>query len=562
MTAALKRAIRVTLVSPGDVQAERDQMEDVIHNVNALLKADHKPVVLELERWETTAIPGLHNRGAQGRIDESLQIDHSDIVVGVFGQRMGTPVDDAASGTEHELKCAIESWKTKGTPWVMLYANKQDYEPSSEQDQEQWECLNEFKKRLDLIALIKPFTDTSSFVTAVTQDLFSTGVLLAESVAEMQARGLQFEAAVEPVVVRADGYTELLGTVFIRCTYESAKEPPLHLSVSVILNLACTVTSPSPVLFEVARVGASAFVGGQVRGCEVQFMHIKLDGIKPHEIRIFQIVGLRCNAHPFHFAELKKILMQVSATGGPVKNDLQVVADVRRGIQFEAMGPHPGQAPPTEPRLFPLATLRFREGFAHAFKHAGVGKPTSSGDDWFVLDGESPFLGTAAAHGTRVLARFTCLCPQVRLFIGAQSRTVRADQVIMLGQGRMVESDSTLRTGGDQFAADGVELRELGLSNDSYDYADAAWEVLPVYRTNGSPLVLDFVVYAIYEPGPVPLAGALQHLRVGGGFFPVNAVRETVAAGVLNTNMPTPRFSLGFLLGAMLPLSPLKGWSD
>jgi hypothetical protein len=444
----------------------------------------------------------------------------------------------------------------------MLYANRQDYKPSSGQDQEQWECLNEFKKRLEPIALIKPFTDTNDFVTAVTLDLFSTGVLLAESVTEMQARGLQFEAAVEPVVVRADGFTELLGTVFIRCTYEGAKEPPPNLSFSVIVNLACTVTCPSPVLFEVARVGASAFVGGQVRGCEVQFMHIKLDGIKSHEIRIFQIVGLRCNAHPFHFAESKKILMQVSATSGPVKNDVQTVADVRRGLQFEAIGPRPSQAPPADPRLFPLATLRFREGFAHAFKHAGVGKPTKSDDDWFVLDGESPFLGAAGAHGTRVVARFTCLCPQIRLFIGAQSRTVRADQVIMLGQGRLLESDSTLLADGDQLAADGVELRELGLCNDPYGYADAVWGVQPVYRTDGSPLVLDFAVYAIYEPGPVPLPGALQHLRVGGGFFPVHSAREMVAAGLLNTNMPTPRFNLGFLLGAMVPLSPLKGWSD
>jgi hypothetical protein len=120
-----KRVFRIVLASPSDVQAERDVVDKVINLINQFLRAFDPPAILELWRWETDAHPGLHVKGPQGLIDEGLRIEDSDLVIGVFGRRFGTPVSDANSGTEHEVRHAMEAWKaTKGhwkTPGDALF---------------------------------------------------------------------------------------------------------------------------------------------------------------------------------------------------------------------------------------------------------------------------------------------------------------------------------------------------------------------------------------------------------------------------------------------------------
>jgi len=54
-------------------------------------------------------------------IDDQLRIEGCDILIGVFWKRFGTAVGDAESGTAHESRRAMETWKDKGTPEVMLY---------------------------------------------------------------------------------------------------------------------------------------------------------------------------------------------------------------------------------------------------------------------------------------------------------------------------------------------------------------------------------------------------------------------------------------------------------
>jgi hypothetical protein len=61
---------------------------------------------LSVWRWETDSRPGLHLDGPQGLVDERMQIDEADIVIGIFWKRFGTPTGDADSGTEHELRRA------------------------------------------------------------------------------------------------------------------------------------------------------------------------------------------------------------------------------------------------------------------------------------------------------------------------------------------------------------------------------------------------------------------------------------------------------------------------
>src|SRR5450755_4674807 len=96
------------VVSPGDVMAERDAVELVVDELNRRV-APAQGCRLSLWRWETDARPGLHLEGPQGLIDERMQIADSDVVIGIFWKRFGTPTGDAQSGTEHELRKSLRS---------------------------------------------------------------------------------------------------------------------------------------------------------------------------------------------------------------------------------------------------------------------------------------------------------------------------------------------------------------------------------------------------------------------------------------------------------------------
>ncbi len=93
--------------------------EFVVSPVNRQLRDAGFAAFLDLSRWETDAYPGMHSLGPQGFIDEltryqRLRIENSDILVGVFWKRFDTPVGDADSGTEHEIRRAMEAWKVNG----------------------------------------------------------------------------------------------------------------------------------------------------------------------------------------------------------------------------------------------------------------------------------------------------------------------------------------------------------------------------------------------------------------------------------------------------------------
>jgi hypothetical protein len=112
--------IRVVAVSPGDVQNERERLQQVVDGLNRTL-APSRGCRLSLWRWETDAHPGLHLEGPQGLIDAAMAIEDADVVIGIFWTRFGTPTGDADSGTEHELRRAWAAWRERGRPQVKVY---------------------------------------------------------------------------------------------------------------------------------------------------------------------------------------------------------------------------------------------------------------------------------------------------------------------------------------------------------------------------------------------------------------------------------------------------------
>jgi hypothetical protein len=127
--------VRVVVVSPGDVAAERDAVVLVVDELNRRVAPSHG-CRLSVWRWETDARPGLHLEGPQGLIDERMAIDDADIVVGIFWKRFGTPTRDAGSGTEHELRRAWEAWRQRGRPDVMVYFCRREAAPATSAEAE------------------------------------------------------------------------------------------------------------------------------------------------------------------------------------------------------------------------------------------------------------------------------------------------------------------------------------------------------------------------------------------------------------------------------------------
>ena len=63
--------VRVVVVSPGDVAAEREAVVSVVEELNRRVAPDNGDQ-LTVWRWETDARPGPHLEGPQGLIDERM----------------------------------------------------------------------------------------------------------------------------------------------------------------------------------------------------------------------------------------------------------------------------------------------------------------------------------------------------------------------------------------------------------------------------------------------------------------------------------------------------------
>lgn len=154
--------VRIVVASPSDVSEERDALSQIVDQLNSS-EAKTLGFRLHLWRWETDTYPGFHQEGPQGLIDELMKIEGCDIVVGIFWKRFGTPVADANSGTEHELRRAIAAWKEFRRPHVMLYFNANSYSPKTAAELDQWKSVFEFRKEMQPLALLGIYKGVDEF---------------------------------------------------------------------------------------------------------------------------------------------------------------------------------------------------------------------------------------------------------------------------------------------------------------------------------------------------------------------------------------------------------------
>lgn len=161
--------IRVILAWPKDVTRERNKLNKIVDEINRNLE-DDKGLTIRLISWDTDLIPGLDRNGVQNKIDSILRIDESDLLIGIFWHRFGTPVKDAKSGTEHEIRKAIKSWEDTGKPEVMLFFSEASPKLADVVGN-QLEEVRKFKESIQNTALYYSYKSLSDFETKIRQSL-------------------------------------------------------------------------------------------------------------------------------------------------------------------------------------------------------------------------------------------------------------------------------------------------------------------------------------------------------------------------------------------------------
>ena len=143
----------VMIASPGDVVKERQCIREVIYEWNAV-HSQLKGIVLLPLCWESHSSPEM-GRHPQEIINRQV-LEKSDILVGVFWTRVGTPTDKYVSGSVEEIEKHIES----GKPTMLYFSNKDI--PQKDIDHNQLAELNKFRESCKPRGLFSEFSDVAN----------------------------------------------------------------------------------------------------------------------------------------------------------------------------------------------------------------------------------------------------------------------------------------------------------------------------------------------------------------------------------------------------------------
>lgn len=151
--------LRVLIASPSDVQEARDAVERAVHSWNDA-HSRSKGVVLMPWRWETSSVPILGDHPQ--KLINLQGVDDSDIVIALFGGRLGAPTPDAVSGTAEEIERATAIGKP-----VHLYFSSAPL--PNDIDVEQLVAVREFKKTMQERGLLGEFSNPDQLIHLVWQ---------------------------------------------------------------------------------------------------------------------------------------------------------------------------------------------------------------------------------------------------------------------------------------------------------------------------------------------------------------------------------------------------------
>lgn len=153
--------LNILIASPSDVAEERDVVERAILEWNSS-NLESTGVMLHPVRWERDAYPASGDR-AQGILNKQI-VESGDLLIGIFGYKLGTPTGRAQSGTIEE----IEEFRKAGK-YVALYFSLADVPRRA--DQGQLAALEAYKRARQKDTLYFEFKDASQLREHITRHL-------------------------------------------------------------------------------------------------------------------------------------------------------------------------------------------------------------------------------------------------------------------------------------------------------------------------------------------------------------------------------------------------------
>ncbi len=144
----------VLIASPGDVAKERVIAVEEIHRWNAA-NGRVRQLVLSPMRWETHSSPRMGAHPQTVLNDQVLA--YADIVVGIFGTRIGTATPDYISGSVEEINRHVKAGKL-----AMVYFSRVPVDPTMI-DAEQLKALQAFKAECRTRGLYYEFETEEQF---------------------------------------------------------------------------------------------------------------------------------------------------------------------------------------------------------------------------------------------------------------------------------------------------------------------------------------------------------------------------------------------------------------
>jgi hypothetical protein len=145
--------VRVLVASPSDVLTGRDTVESAINRWN-IDNASDAGVVLLPVRWETSATAEIG--GAPQDVINRQLVETSDILIGIFGTRLGSPTATNLSGTAEEIQQFLES----GRPATVYFSNERV--AIDDIDADQLSALRSFRKDLQTRGLLGRYDSEQS----------------------------------------------------------------------------------------------------------------------------------------------------------------------------------------------------------------------------------------------------------------------------------------------------------------------------------------------------------------------------------------------------------------
>lgn len=156
---------QVMIASPGDVAKERQIIKEVLQEWNYIHSFD-KHIALMPVGWETHSAPLMGER-PQAIINKQI-LESSDLLIGVFWTRIGTPTGESVSGTVEEIEKHIASGKP-----AMLYFSTAPAHPDSI-DSDQYNQVKKFKEKCLSEGLVEVYDSLSEFKEKLMRQLAIT----------------------------------------------------------------------------------------------------------------------------------------------------------------------------------------------------------------------------------------------------------------------------------------------------------------------------------------------------------------------------------------------------